>query len=52
MREESGLHRVCDPMGGSFVVESWKHAILDQAWKEYVSGLVVETAVENVNSDA
>ena len=52
MREESGLHRVFDPMGGSFVVESWTHAILDQAWKEYVSGLVVETAAENVNSDA
>ena len=52
MREESGLHRVFDPMGGSSVVESWTHAILDQAWKEYISGRVVETAVENVNSDA
>jgi methylmalonyl-CoA mutase len=42
MREESGLHRVSDPMGGSAVVESWTHAILDQAWKAYRSGSSIE----------
>lgn len=52
MREESGLHRVFDPMGGSSVLESWTHAILDQAWKEFISGRIVETAAENVNTDA
>jgi methylmalonyl-CoA mutase len=50
MREESGLHRVFDPMGGSSVVESWTHAILEQAWREYASGPVVKTGIEIVDS--
>lgn len=37
MREESGLHKVADPMGGSDVIESWTHSILDLAWKHYKS---------------
>ncbi len=36
MREESGLHRIYDPMGGSAVVESWTHSILDSAWNSFL----------------
>ena len=29
MREEAGLHRVFDPMGGSRVVEAWTVSLVD-----------------------
>lgn len=33
MREEAGLHRVFDPMGGSRVVESWTASLVATVWK-------------------
>ena len=35
MREESGLHRVFDPMGGSRVVEAWTGSLVEAAWAQY-----------------
>lgn len=35
MREESGLHRVFDPMGGSGVVESWTASLVEMAWAAF-----------------
>tara|TARA_B110000503_G_scaffold142798_1_gene241024 strand:+ start:684 stop:1778 length:1095 start_codon:yes stop_codon:yes gene_type:complete len=45
-REESGLHRVTDPMGGSAVVESWTHTLLERAWEEYRSGYVQDARIK------
>ena len=35
MREEAGLHRVFDPMGGSHVVETWTASLIETAWDEF-----------------
>ncbi len=35
MREEAGLHRVFDPMGGSRVVEAWTAELVEIAWKSF-----------------
>ena len=35
MREEAGLHRVFDPMGGSRVVETWTASLVDAAWDAF-----------------
>lgn len=35
MREESGLDRVFDPMGGSRVVEAWTASLAEAAWVQY-----------------
>ena len=36
MREEAGLHRTFDPMGGSRVVDTWSANILEEAWTQYL----------------
>jgi methylmalonyl-CoA mutase len=35
MREEAGLHRVFDPMGGSRVVEAWTASMVEAAWDAF-----------------
>ena len=35
MREEAGLHRVFDPMGGSRVVESWTASLVATVWEAF-----------------
>lgn len=35
MREEAGLHRVFDPMGGSRVVESWTASLVVTVWDSF-----------------
>ena len=35
MREEAGLHRVFDPMGGSRVVEAWTASLVEGAWDAF-----------------
>ena len=35
MREEAGLHRVFDPMGGSRVVESWTASLVATVWDAF-----------------
>jgi len=35
MREEAGLHRVFDPMGGSRVVESWTASLVETVWEAF-----------------
>lgn len=35
MKEESGLHRVFDPMGGSRVVEAWTASLVEAAWARF-----------------
>ena len=36
MREEAGLHRTFDPMGGSRVVDTWSANILEEVWSHYL----------------
>jgi methylmalonyl-CoA mutase len=35
MREEAGLHRVFDPMGGSRVIESWTASLVAAVWDAF-----------------
>lgn len=35
LREESGLHRVFDPMGGSSTLESWTDSLAQAAWNRF-----------------
>tara|TARA_Y100000385_G_scaffold143205_2_gene148501 strand:- start:1434 stop:2492 length:1059 start_codon:yes stop_codon:yes gene_type:complete len=37
MREEAGLHRTFDPMGGSRTVETWSSNMLEAAWSIYLN---------------
>lgn len=37
MREEAGLHRTFDPMGGSRTLDTWSLNMLDAAWSIYLS---------------
>jgi hypothetical protein len=37
MREEAGLHRTFDPMGGSRTLDTWSMNMLDAAWSIYLS---------------
>jgi hypothetical protein len=36
MREEAGLHRTFDPMGGSRTVDLWSSNLLEAAWSAYL----------------
>lgn len=36
MREEAGLHRTFDPMGGSRTVDRWSSNLLEAAWSAYL----------------
>ena len=36
MREEAGLHRTFDPMGGSRTMDLWSSNLLDAAWSAYL----------------
>lgn len=35
LREESGLHRVFDPMGGSNTLEAWTDSLAEAAWNRF-----------------
>lgn len=35
LREESGLHRVFDPMGGSNTLEAWTDSLTEGAWDQF-----------------
>ena len=35
MREEAGLNRVFDPMGGSHVVEFWTSSLIESVWDTF-----------------
>ena len=37
MREEAGLHRTFDPMGGSRTLDTWSSNMLEAAWSSYLN---------------